>query len=202
MRLSVQTTYTLPPLWACILIGGQSSRMGQAKHLIKHPSGKTWLEETVQSLAPYVENIVIAGKGDVPVSLSHVKRIDDYPGVVGPLAGIIGATTIYPDVSWLLIACDMPLVTEKAIKWLCDKRRIECLAIVPKQQGGKGFVEPLFACYESQCGILFQKIIADGSLKISDVCNYEGVCVERVPLEMEQSWTNVNTPQDVKRIFN
>lgn len=201
MRLSVQTTHTLSPLWACVLIGGKSSRMGQPKHLIKHPSGQTWLEEAVEQLKPYVENVVIAGSGEVPDNLSYIKRVDDYPDVVGPLAGIMGAASIYPEVSWLLIACDMPLISDKALQWLTDKRRVECAAVIPKQQGGKGFVEPLFACYESQCEPLFQEIIASGSLKISDICKFEGVCTEIVPTELEQSWTNANTPEDIKKIF-
>lgn len=175
--------------------------MGQPKHLIKHPSGKTWLEEVVEKLKPYVENIVIAGNGDVPGHLSNIQRVGDYPGVVGPLAGIMGAASAHTDLSWLLIACDMPLISDKALKWLTSKRRPRCLAIIPKQQTGKGFVEPLFACYESQCESLFQAIIANGSLKISDICNYEGVCTEKVPVELELSWTNANTPQDVKKIF-
>ena len=56
------------PVWGCVLIGGRSRRMGRPKHLIE-AGGCSWLERTVTLLGHCVEQVVIAGPGDVPATL-------------------------------------------------------------------------------------------------------------------------------------
>ncbi|MBZ0089284.1 MAG: NTP transferase domain-containing protein, partial [Thermoanaerobaculia bacterium] len=36
--------------------------------------------------------------------------VPDVPGVPGPLAGMLAALRTHPDVAWVLVACDLPLV--------------------------------------------------------------------------------------------
>ena len=79
------------PVWACILIGGKSSRMGVPKHLIKADNGRTWLENSLNKLYPLVDGVVIVGDGVVPEGLKKTARLPDIPGVVGPLTGILAA---------------------------------------------------------------------------------------------------------------
>ena len=186
----------LAPLWGCVLIGGKSSRMGQPKHLMKHPSGLSWLEVTVRKLSPYVEKVLVAGKGDLPDSL-NIDRIDDEAGLVGPLAGLVGAMRQYPGVSWLLTACDMPMITEDSIRWLIAERSRECSAVIPQLTEDKSRVEPLFACYECSCLSLLEDIAQKQSLRISDIRHYENVCQVVIPAKLQHSWTNLNTPDDV-----
>lgn len=200
------------PLWACILIGGKSSRMGRPKHLLRHSSGRTWLEECVDRVQPHVENIVLSGAGLVPESLAGLERVEDASGIAGPLGGIIGASNLHPQISWLLFACDMPLVTRGAIEWLVGQRKFGCWGVVPQrdygeeQQSsgnvrlgglGKKGLEPLFACYERQCGPIFKEIVGAGSLKIRDVVKNDKVSVVKIPQVLEEAWTNCNTPADL-----
>ena len=42
------------PVFGCVLIGGASSRMGKAKHLLSR-NGGTWLEHTVELLQQHCE---------------------------------------------------------------------------------------------------------------------------------------------------
>ena len=203
----LQQEHVASPLWACILIGGKSSRMGRAKHLLPHPAGTSWLEYCVQKVQPHVAKIVLSGAGDVPESLQHLERIKDARGVVGPLAGIIGASRSQPDVAWLLLACDMPLLSTESIEWLVGQRKIGCWGIVPQRRieesgagrGGdkrKKGIEPLFACYERQCGPIFESILKKGSLRIRDIVDCEKVHKVSVPRLLAEAWTNVNTPLD------
>ena len=203
----LQQVHRASPLWACILIGGKSSRMGRAKHLLPHSTGTSWLEYCVQKVQPHVDNIVLSGAGDVPESLQHLERIEDAPGVVGPLAGIIGASRLQPSVAWLLLACDMPLLSTESIKWLVAQRKIGRWGTVPRRDEGTGKgsgavgqankgkkgMEPLFACYERQCGPMFEAIFAGGSLRIRDIADCEKINRATIPRGLAEAWTNVNT---------
>lgn len=203
--------HRVAPLWACILIGGKSTRMGRPKHLLPHHSDKTWLEECVQRVQPHVENIILSGAGFVPESLAALERVEDALGMAGPLGGIIGVSRAYPEISWLLFACDMPLVSKGAIEWLIEQRNFGHWAIVPQRthvndervndgkftgRDKKG-LEPLFACYERQCGPLFEEIIDGGSLRIRDIVKNDKVSVVTIPDGLEEAWTNINTPDDL-----
>ena len=92
------------PLYGCILIGGRSSRMGSPKHLIESGGEKSWLERSVDFLSAHVSNIVISGNGEIPQALNSLERINDLPGISGPLAGISAVVEHYPFVSWIVMA--------------------------------------------------------------------------------------------------
>jgi len=186
-----------PLIRACLLIGGRSSRMGQPKHLIKGVTGQTWVEHTVELLEPYVDEIVLSGKGDVPQSLSHVMRIADLPEVAGPLTGILAAMRCQPDCCWLLLACDMPNITKDALEWLLASRRPDSHGTVPRLSAD-GFVEPLLALYEPQARDYFEELASSGIFRISRVAKRSAISTPVVPDHLAESWRNINTPEQLK----
>ena len=185
------------PVWACVLIGGKSSRMGQPKHLLRADGGRTWLELTVARLQPLVEEVVLVGAGHIPPELSDLVRVPDVPGVAGPLAGILAAMRWQPGVSWLLVACDMPLLTEEAIRWLLDARRPGRWAVIPRRSRDS-HVEPLLACYDRRCLIWFEELRLTGSLRIGMVARRPQVHSPVIPAGYLPAWNNVNTPQELE----
>ncbi len=186
------------PLWGCVLIGGKSSRMGTPKHLIKDGQGVTWLERTVKKLSHHTEQIVLAGKGKVPESLGHLCRIPDIPGAAGPLSGILATLRWQPEVSWLLIACDMPNVSQDALLWLTEQRRVGIWATIPTQVKDSKR-EPLLAYYDFRSGSLFEKMYQCGSLRVSSLAEEMKVATPYIPKKIEGAWRNVNTPDEFKK---
>ena len=184
------------PVWACVLIGGKSSRMGQPKHLIEDNRKTTWLEREVKILAPLVDKIMVSGAGRLPDNLSDISRLDDIPGVAGPLTGIVAAIRSQPMVSWLLAACDMPHFSTEAIKWLLDQRRAGCWGLVP-QLAGSTRVEPLLAWYDFRAGHIFEEQLARKNLRISNVATHPKIDNPVIPLHLRQSWQNINTPNQL-----
>lgn len=183
------------PVWACVLIGGRSSRMGRPKHLLEKSGGRTWLEDTVEILRPHVERVVLAGQGEIPSSLRDLTRIADVPDVIGPLAGILAAMRWQPDVTWLLVACDMPSLTSAAVQWLLDRRGPGRWAVIPRRSAGS-HVEPLFACYDRRCRTLFEELRLSGSLKIGIIAHNVNVYRPVIPEQYLQAWDNINTPSE------
>ncbi len=195
----LQETWLQTPVWACVLIGGRSSRMGRPKHLIEREeaSGATWLEHTVGLLQPLIgDRIALSGGGLVPESLSFLPRLPDIPEVRGPLTGILAAMRWQPTVSWLLLACDMPDISGEALTWLLAQRRPGCWGTVPRLHED-GYVEPLLAHYDFRCGPLLERLLASGSLKMSLVARQDKVETPLIPPLLRSSWRNINTPEEL-----
>jgi molybdopterin-guanine dinucleotide biosynthesis protein A len=185
-------------VWACILIGGKSSRMGKPKHLLPHQNGQSWLERNVELVKEKVTGVAISGGGELPASLQHYPRLQDIPGVQGPLTGLISATRWLPDVSWLVCACDLPAVTPEAIDWLLGDRLPGRWAKVPRLSGQQRG-EPLLARYEPQCGPLFEAIGRSGRFSLHRMFANDKIYMEEVPADLEGSWRNVNTPAELQK---
>jgi len=185
------------PVWGCVLIGGQSRRMGSPKHLLQQ-GGRTWIERTVSLLRPRVAQVIIAGAGHLPASLAGERRVDDVPELGGPLAGILAAFRCYPQVSWLVAACDLPDMQDEALQWLLDCRRPGLLAVMP-DLAADGQIEPLLAYYDRSCRPLLEEMAASGQRRMNRLREFAGVITPQPPLSMRISWRNVNTPQELNQ---
>jgi molybdopterin-guanine dinucleotide biosynthesis protein MobB len=196
----LQEIWSQTPVWACVLIGGRSSRMGRPKHLLEkeETSATTWLEHTVSLLQPLVgTHIALSGAGCVPEGLAHLPRLPDIPEARGPLTGILAAMRWQPAVSWLLIACDMPDIRAEALTWLLARRKPGCWGTVPRLQED-GYVEPLLAHYDYRSGPLFEQLLASGSLRIGRIAGQNKIETPLIPLQLSSSWHNINTPQELE----
>ncbi|MDK9708423.1 MAG: molybdenum cofactor guanylyltransferase [Desulforhopalus sp.] len=187
------------PVWACVLIGGKSSRMGRPKHLIKDKEGRTWLENTIATLRPLVDGIVVSGGGVLPESLADTLRLPDIPGVSGPLTGILAAGRWQPLVSWLLVACDMPQVSAEAVTWLLADRRPGCWGRVPKFAGNKR-LEPLLAWYDFRSMLLFEEQLYTRNLRIGESAGDSRIDHPVISEELCRSWENINTPEQLQKV--
>jgi molybdopterin-guanine dinucleotide biosynthesis protein MobB len=183
------------PVWGCVLIGGQSSRMGSPKHLLQQ-GGKTWLEWAVKKLQPKVETVVLSGSGLLPESLRDLNRVPDAPGLAGPLAGILALMRWHPRVSWLVTACDLPDVQPESLDWLLAQRQVGMRALLPRL-GPERPLEPLLAWYDFRCLPLLENLAASGSLRLSRLAEQQGVCIREVPRHLHASWRNVNHPEEL-----
>ncbi len=184
------------PIWAAILIGGKSRRMGYPKHLIQK-DGQTWLEHTVALLTPLVDQLVLSGRGEVPPALCHLPRIPDAPGLAGPMAGLLGCLRHQPAAAWLAVACDLPHLRPEAVRWLLDQRTPGVRAILPDLKG-TGRLEPLLACYEPGCRPLIEDLAWQECLQLSHLHRETGVTTPVPPAVLHSCWRNINRPEDLE----
>lgn len=184
------------PVWACILIGGRSSRMGQPKHLLtmQEDRAESWIERTVRLVQPHVDGLVVSGKGELPLSLEHLQRIPDIPGVAGPLTGVLSAMRWQPGVSWLVIACDMPFISGDAINWLLKGRGPGCWGRLPRLSGSD-FCEPLFSWYDGRTAHLLEEQLLTGNLRVGKIGKHQKIDNPTIPEELCSAWKNINTPE-------
>ncbi len=137
-------------LFGLVLAGGKSSRMGKDKSAIIYQD-KPQLQVAYELLVPLCSKVFISsrqGQELIPPCQGY-PRIDDdseFEGK-GPLSGILSAMNKYPDVSWLLLACDLPFITPKTIEYLLANRNAHALATSYRSQFD-GLPEPLCAVWE------------------------------------------------------
>src|ERR1700754_4933366 len=97
------------PIYALVLAGAHSKRMQRDKAaLVYH--GRSQLEWAVSFLQPHVERVFVSVRPDQtndPVR-SRFEQIVDTETDLGPIAGIMAAQAKYPEVAWLVLACDLP----------------------------------------------------------------------------------------------
>ncbi len=127
-----------------ILSGGQSSRMGREKRLIQY-HGKTQEEYLFELLSLYCEKVFVS---------LNTNQQSDYPYIYdafhelnSPLVGILSAFQQEPEQAWLVVACDMPFVTQETIQYLIEARDISQKATA-FQNPEELFPEPLITIYE------------------------------------------------------
>ncbi|MBA4388716.1 MAG: molybdopterin-guanine dinucleotide biosynthesis protein B [Verrucomicrobia bacterium] len=182
------------PVYAGVMVGGSSSRMGRKKHLLRY-AGMTWIEHIAETVRPFVERTVLVGHASVPAPLRGLDVVCDVPGLAGPIAGMIAAMRWQPDASWLFMACDMPLISDAAVKWLLAQRRPGTWAILPRLGSGQD-AEPLFAHYDFRsCRLLEQ------CRRPADMVRWKQVATPVVPGGLTKAWRNINTPGDVRSLL-
>ncbi|MGE4521829.1 MAG: molybdenum cofactor guanylyltransferase [Acetobacter sp.] len=170
------------PLFGLVLTGGLSQRMGTDKAALPY-AGRPQLVRAFTLLSVRVASCF--------VSLRPVQRHDplrrQYPVIVdtlencGPTAGLVAAHTAYPDVAWLVLACDMPLMDGASLDALIAARDPRCHAVAFRS-AYDGLPEPLctiwepaalaLLCQQVTAGALSpRKVLAGETTRVLSACN-------------------------------
>lgn len=145
------TPLAQPPVtdvYGLVLAGGSSRRMQHDKALIDYHGEPQllWTYRLLASLLPRVFVSVRSSQHDEPVR-SELPQIVDTREDAGPAAGILAAQTLYPEVAWLVVACDLPRLDEATLRHLLEARdpAREATAFISSHDG---LPEPLCALWE------------------------------------------------------
>lgn len=180
------------PVFGGVLIGGESSRMGSPKHVLRL-GGRSLLSRVATVLRLKTERIVVLGHGDIPDDGGAVDHLGDAPGSgQGPLAGLLTAFRWAPRVCWVIGACDMPGITPEALAWLIEQRRPGRWAVIPRDAEGR--MEPTLALYEPQAGALIESLVSRRLRAPRALDQWSEVHTPTIPESLRKAWLNVNTP--------
>ena len=193
------TQWLKTPVFGCLLIGGQSKRMGHPKHMILK-DGKTWIERNVGVLHELTSTVMIAGTGSLPEGVRHCLRLADAPDARGPMAGVLAALRWAPRASWLVAACDLPLLSRSSLEWLLSTRAPGVWATLPQLRGQDGRIEPLLAHYDFRSRSLVETLATQGDFSLSRLGTHPKVIVVSPPSALVPAWQDVNTPAELKEV--
>lgn len=189
----ITESWLATPVYAGILIGGSSTRMGRPKHLIEE-KGISWIQKTVTALQGCADKILILGNGERPEPLRSLPVLPDVDDARGPLRGMRAALRWAPRAGWLLLACDQPYISTDAIHWVLAQRQPGVRAIMPVVTEASP-PEPLFAYYDFRMASAMEQV-----LQPRDLATVTGVRTPLVPTGFTRAWRNMNTPDDLLQI--
>lgn len=138
----------ITPIYGLVLSGGKSRRFGCDKAGVEI-DGQALLERTVTLVAACCERVYVsvrADQADDALRCRYEVIADDRIGI-GPAAGILAAHARFPDVAWFVVACDLPLLDDAALRRLVEVRRAD-KAATGYRNPAAGFPEPLCAIWE------------------------------------------------------
>ena len=186
-----------PKIFGLILAGGYSRRMGQDKALLEF-NGKPQLEFIYELLYKYCSKVYLSKRPDQK-AFGAIASINDRNEFAdqGPIGGILSAMKKYPEVNWLVVACDLPFITDETIQTLLRYRNPDKIAtaFISNQDA---LPEPLCAIWEKHAFAPIMKLFKEGTH-----CPRKILIKSNTQLlkQTNPHWLdNINTPQEYEQV--
>lgn len=181
-----------------ILAGGASRRMGRDKAFVEY-DGVPMIERTLAVASRLSERIVIiSNKPDSFKKFGEPVYPDTIPGM-GPLSGLYTGFKVTDAKELLLVACDMPLVSEEVMAFilLCADRPGD--AVIPFVEGRE---QGLFGIYRRSAVEKFRARIEKAEIQFNEfrMGLDKSYITEKELKNVEPelgSFMNVNRPEDL-----
>jgi molybdenum cofactor guanylyltransferase len=184
-------------VFGLILAGGSSSRMQRDKAVLQY-GGKSQLDRAFELAARHVPRVFVSVRpsqvGD-PARARHPMIVDSIVGE-GPIVGIRSALAAHPQVAWLVLACDLPFLSDAALSQLLRERDPTAVATAYRS-AHDGLPEPLCAIWEPAAAAALAAYEAEGGR-----CPRKFLIRQAVPLlepKDRRALDNVNTPEEYSR---
>ena len=186
---------------AIVLAGGNSTRMGQNKALLKIGE-KTLIELVVETLHKIFDEIIVVTNNPENYTMLEDVRFEgdciETPvknSLVGLYTGLIRAKNDRA----FVVACDMPFLNKELIEYIIKSLGDEDL-LIPFIEG---HYQPLHAIYNKTCLDIMRNMIIRGNYKIIDF--YDDVNTIKINEDIVRqfdpllkSFMNINT----KEVYN
>jgi molybdopterin-guanine dinucleotide biosynthesis protein A len=193
---------------AIILAGGSSKRLGQDKGLTKL-GGEPLIKHVLKAASNVVDNTVVVvssreQKEKYAKSLGSSARVTvDSRNLRGPVIGSLTGLECSGGTYALILACDMPFVSQDVLSLLLDLC-VNKSAAIPRWPNC--YIEPLQACYCVKLATDAAKCaLGEGETKIQALVDrLRGVryistlVLQQLDPEL-RTFFNVNTPLDLKK---
>ncbi|WP_422080783.1 NTP transferase domain-containing protein [Ulvibacterium sp.] len=136
-------------LYGLVLSGGKSTRMGEDKGQIAY-HGMPQRDYLYHLLDEVCERTYMSirkeQEGEIAAGYNSIQDQDEYKG---PFNGLLSAHSQFPDVAWLVLACDLPLMDAPSLRQLISARDPNKMATTFAQKENP-LPEPLCAIWEPQ----------------------------------------------------
>lgn len=193
----VQQRSSIPPLQGLILAGGHSRRMGFDKgQIVYHQQPQR--EHLYQLLTGMGISTKLSCRPDqVPDMPRGFELLPDSFLGLGPMGALLSAFREAPDSAWLVLACDLPLVDEKALRYLTEQRDPAAAATAYRNPDNQ-LPEPLIAIWEPAMYTVLLQLLNRGKACVRKAMMQAGTQLVDPP--DARILINVNTPDDQKAL--
>jgi molybdopterin-guanine dinucleotide biosynthesis protein A len=159
--------------------------------------GKSQLERAVELVAKYLPEVFVSvrlGQTADPSRAPYPLIVDSVPGE-GPIVGIRSALAARPGVAWLVLACDLPFLSDAALSQLLAERDPDASATAFRS-AHDGLPEPLCAIWGPKSAAeLSAYQAADGRCPRKFLMRHGAKLLE---LRDRRALDNINTPDEYR----
>ena len=191
-------------MWtAAILAGGQARRLGGLDKRALTVGAHSILDRQLAALRSLTPHILIVAGETAGTAAADTTVVTDRIAGAGALGGLYTALVAAPTEQVLVIACDMPFLTEPWLAYLADAGAADPAIdlVMPRDERGP---QPLCASYHVRVAPALKARIDAGQLRVLDAIAPLAVR-ELGPAELApfnasgRLLFNVNTPDDHTR---
>jgi len=182
-------------IFGLVLAGGESRRMGQDKALLLR-DGQSQLQHVAALLEKVTDRTFVSARKEQQNDAERkqfeliIDRYDD----MGPIAGILSAMDVHPDVDWLVVACDLPNIDLETLTFLLDKRPAG-KPFTAFKSTHDGLPEPLCAVYRAGSDAILRQFVAAGLICPRKMLIRSDTALLEQP--NPAALDNINTPEDL-----
>jgi len=185
-------------LTGIVLAGGQSSRMGREKGLVRF-RGKALIRYPLDLLTGFCDHILISANREEYASFGYPVVADTIRDA-GPLGGLYSVLSRSATRGNLVLPCDTPFVSKEFLEYLlCCVR--DQKAVIPVHPDGRA--EPLCGYYSREILPVMKNNLEEKNYKLIRVLEEAGAFFlkldESLPFYNPLLFTNINSPADLKR---
>jgi molybdopterin-guanine dinucleotide biosynthesis protein A len=187
-------TAGVTPLYGLILAGGVSSRMHRDKAALQY-QGAIQLDRAFELASRHVEKVFVSVRANQVSDPARARRpliVDAFAGE-GPIVGIRSALAAFPQSAWLVLACDLPFLSDAAIEVLLRERDPTRFAIA-YLSAHDGLPEPLCAIWEPSAAAALAKYQAGGGHCPRKFLNSHAARL--IEPSDRRALDNINTPEE------
>jgi molybdopterin-guanine dinucleotide biosynthesis protein A len=180
-----------------VLAGGASRRMQRDKAALEY-RGQAQLQRAYDLLNAHCEQTFVSIRADQQQETlrSRWPQIIDQHAELGPLAGIAAAQAAHPHVAWLVIACDLPRLSEHAIASLLQQRDATRIATAYRSPDDQ-LPEPLCAIWEPASAVPLHAALA--AKNFSPRALLQKCSILLIDATEPEALSNVNTPDEYQQ---
>ena len=185
---------TVVPVYGLILAGGSSSRMHRDKAALSY-RGRSQLDRAFELASRHVAPVFVSVRANQTTDPTRAQRpmiVDSVAGE-GPIVGIRSALAAYPQAAWLVLACDLPFLSDAALSQLLRERDAAGLATAYRSTHD-GLPEPLCAIWEPAAAAALTAYQAGGGqCPRNFLIRHAAALLDPVD---RRALDNVNTPEE------
>ncbi len=183
-----------PPVYGLILAGGASSRMRRDKAALEY-HGTNQLDRAYDLAARHVPQVFVSVRPDQRSDPARAQKpliVDSIAGE-GPIVGIRSAFAEMPHVAWLVLACDLPFLSDTALEHLLCARDTGVYATAYRS-AHDDLPEPLCAIWEPAAAAALAAYHAEGrGCPRKFLINHRAKLIAALD---GRALDNVNTPEE------
>jgi len=176
-----------------VLAGGKSSRFGEDKALARW-NGKTLMERAVELLDSLRLDPVVIANSTRDYSFLTCPIANDLIPEKGPLGGLYTACSLFPEMSLLVLTCDMPLLTQNILNKLIQNQQPSDQAVV---FNCKGALQPFPGIYPGTLKEVIRDILSSEELSMKSFLSRIRIRFPHPEISELPAFENVNRKEDL-----